>query len=103
MLSKAIVATAVYLTAATWASAGVEEDRLSAIFIEWYIANCGMEGMPAMYSMMAAMFINGAQASDLEAPRQKVKDAIAERYPDKPAACADLKDHFNKVASGGGQ
>lgn len=93
-----VMITLVALLFSSMAHAGVAEDRVNAAFIEWYVANCGMDGLPAMVPMIAAMVINGSQASDLEEPRRQVRESISRQFADTNAACADLKAHYNSNA-----
>lgn len=78
--------------------AGATQERVGAVMIEWTISNCGMTGISALHGMMAAMVLSGAPAEEIEPIRAFFRQGVKDNYPDKAAACADLKPRIAPTA-----
>lgn len=83
--------------------ADVEGDRMNALAVEWYVANCGKEGLNGMTFALAVMILNGSDAAELEASRAKVRESITTQFPVRSDACAAMKAHYAADKSGASQ
>lgn len=68
-----------------------EENRERAALVEWTMANCTMDGVPAFVVAMASMISNGSTPEQMEAARGAIRAKISEHYADAPTACAAIK------------
>lgn len=62
-----------------------------AIMVEWTVANCSPEGIPAMLVAASGMVIQAAPKEEAERIRGFMRQGTEANYPDKAAACADMK------------
>lgn len=63
-----------------------------AVIVEWMVAHCDHEKIPAATVGLASMTLSGAEADAVKAKRATVKERIASEYSTTDAAC----EHFFK-------
>lgn len=73
------------------AAAHAEPANLApAVMVEWTVANCPPDGIPAALVAMSGMAINASPRDEADAIRVRMREGVAKHYPDTGAACADM-------------
>ncbi len=70
------------------------ENRQRAALVEWTLANCDADSVPAVAVALSAMIANGSTPEQMAETRAWLRDRISENYSDTPAACADILATF---------
>lgn len=86
-----LIAAAVQFAAVAPAEAEPSQQHIFAVMVEWYVANCGLDDIPALAISTASMIINATDKSTLDPLRVQARAKVASRYLDTPAACAEMK------------
>ena len=92
----AVVAALMASVPATAATDPGTDNRQRAALVEWTVANCDADSLPAMYVAMGAMIANGSTPEQMAEARDWIRAKISETYADTPAACAAIVASFKQ-------
>jgi hypothetical protein len=68
-----------------------DDSRLvQSLIVEWMVAHCALEEIPAATVAVARMVIDASDAERVESERSWLRDGIAANYSTNKDACADL-------------
>lgn len=93
-IGAATATVCAFLSAPAIAADAPTQQQSSAVMTEWYIANCGTDGVPAMLAYFVPSIIAGSDPALIERLRTEMREGIAKHYPDRPAACAYIRSLF---------
>lgn len=97
-----LIAGAIAVQAATAAQAAeVTDTQVTAALVEWTLAHCGMDKVPAATAMFVPMVVNGSEPGEMDEARQRVRERIAGQFATREAACASLSAHFSAASPDG--
>lgn len=71
-------------------------DQLSAAWVEWALANCGVENVPPTTAGMAAMIVNGSDQDVMAEARNLLRERMTATFETRDAACADFQQHMEQ-------
>ena len=86
------LALALSLLAAAPAAAQHEDKLPTALMVEWTLANCKADDLPAMLVAFSSIIIEAAPEADVERLRGLIREGVKENYPSPAEACADFRE-----------
>lgn len=87
--AAALVAAGLALVAQP-AAAAPPQNLASAIMVEWTLANCRADRVPAILVAMSGMVIDATPKEEAERMRVAMREGVKENYPNVEAACAEM-------------
>lgn len=71
-------------------------DQLMAAWVEWALANCGVENVPPQTAGMATMIVNGSDQDAMDGARDLLRERMTATFETREAACADFQQHMEQ-------
>lgn len=76
------------------------ETRLWVAVVEWTVAHCGIETVPALALNVAHVAASGADPADMENARARVRQGVAGAFDDPLDACPEMIEAARLLTDG---